>query len=308
MAEAPAISKAELQRYFRDRGIEFSDISGQISVELDVQTLSKTPYRLRLCIPENFPNSDPFLAVALHPRNLHQPRETLLPPNNAEFHTLGKTNDGLQVISLPRLTSNTNVSFFVHQIFAKGRLWVIAYEEYRMTGLSVAHYIREYRLAENETIPIPFWSETQVRRLEQEKQVLNDFFGPEQVKWNIEQRAFDVSIKSVQKKETYIFRVYLPQDYPNSCPVLALVYPDELLQVNGEPIPESSKEFHTERKKDGHLAICHYGRNEWFNPYNVASIVNMKALPWVNAYEQYRLQKNKSFAACLRQLSQDENQ
>ena len=313
MAQMPArnaqISKAELQQYFRDRRIESSEISGQVFVELDVQTLSKTLYRLRLCIPKDYPNSDPFLAV-VHPRKLYQQNGTILPPNDAQFLTHGKTDDGFQIISLPRLMPNTNASFFVHQIFAKGKLWVTAYEEHRTTGVNIAHYIHEYRLAENEIAskPIPFWSETQVRRLDREKQWLNEIFGSEQVKWSREQRAFDVTIKSTQKNETYIFRVYLRHDYPNSCPVLALVYPKELLQVNGEPLPESSKEFHTLGKKDGYLTICHYGSNEWFNPYKIANVVYMKALPWVNAYEQYKLQRNKSFKACLCQLSQESSQ
>ena len=313
MAQTPArnsqISKAELQQYFRDRRIESSEISGQIFVELDVQTLSKTLYRLRLCIPEDYPNSDPFLAV-VHPPELHQHNGTILPPNDAQFLTHGKTDDGFQIISLLRLMPNTNASFFVHQIFAKGKLWVTAYEEHRATGENIAHYIHEYRLAENEIAskPIPFWSETQVRRLEQEKQLLNEYFRSGQVKWSREQRAFDVTVKSMQEKETYIFRVYLRHDYPNSCPVLALVYPDELLQLNGEPVPESSEEFHTQGKKDGHLTICHYRQNEWFDSYSVAGIVNLKALPWVNAYEQYKLQRNMSFNACLRQLSQESTQ
>ena len=311
MAQAPARNSRpsieELRQYFRARDIECNEIHGQISIHADVETLPRSSYKLRICIPDGFPHSNPFLAV-VRPANLFQQNGlTALPRHNVEFHTLGTTNDGFQIISLPRLARTTNTSFFVHQILAEGRLWVTAYEEYRKTGVSVDDYIHGYRLAETESTSstsAPFWL-SQIQRVEQERQVLDDFFGAAQVKWSKQLRAFDVSTRSMRRQEPYIFRVYLPSDYPNSCPVLALVYPDRLMQVNGEPIPESSQEFHTLQRKDGHLTICHYGPNEWLNGYNVASIVNMKALPWANIYEEYMLQGNKSFKDCFSAFFQE---
>ena len=311
MAQAPARntrpSIEELRQYFRARDIEYNEIPGQTFTHADVETLSRSSYRLRLCIPDGFPHSNPFLAV-VRPADLFQQNGlTALPRNDGEFHTLGTTNDGFQIISLPRFARTTNASFFVHQILAEGRLWVTAYEEYRRTGVSVDDYIHGYRLVETESTSstsAPFRL-SQIQRVDDEREVLVDLFGAAQVKWSKKLRAFDVTTRSKRMQETYIFRVYLPSDYPNSCPVLALVYPGRLMQVNGEPVPEFSQEFHTLHRKDGHLTICHYGPNEWLNHYNVASIVNMKALPWANIYEEYMLQRDKSFKDCFSSFFQE---
>ena len=308
MAEArrPRISKEGLRRYFDERNLQVlqcNETPGQISVDFAVRSLTGTKYTLRLYIPEDFPLSNPTLAV-VQPPNLLQRNGTAIPENAAEFQTLGRTHEGFQRISPRYSTTNPNAGIFIHQIVMNGTLWLNAYEQHVATGVVLAHYIQQYRHAENEShsAPMQFWSDAQVRHLALERDRLHEYFGRGKVTWHNDRRAVDVTITSSQQK-TYILRVHFHHDYPNSCPSLAVVYPEELFQENGQPLPLHSQEFRTLGKKDGRLLICHFAPSEWMDNCKITRVF-MKGLVWVNAYEQYSGQNDKSFQDCLRELNQ----
>ena len=310
MAEArarPRISKEDLRRYFHQRNIQCNESSGQITVDFAVQTLAgRQQYKFRLYIPNGFPvSSDPTLAV-VDPPCLVQQNETAILQNSAEFQTLGRTREGFQILSLSYSTTTSNAGVFMHQIFMKATLWANAYEEHLATGVSLAQHIRQCNETENEShsTPVPFWLDAQVKRLAKEKVLLDQFFGADKVKWSHDRRAVDVKIKILQNKD-YTLRVYLHHDYPNSCPALAIVSPEELFQVNGEPLPLYSQDFNTLGKKHDCLIICHFGPNEWMDNCNITSVINMKGMVWLHAYEQYLAHPNNaSFQECLRELCQ----
>lgn len=291
--------KADLIQHFDNKDIRWTERT----VELDVKTFNGKQYTLQLCIPDDFPNSYPSLAV-INPKKLQQPNGSPILPNTAIFRTLGLTQEGFQSIShYP--SDNWQAGHFIHQIFKKGVFWVKAYEEYLATGESIDHYLRIYCQATCEIPAARCWSETQLRRLAREKEQLDEFYGPDKVKWTDEQmrKVVDVSVQSLQNKDLFTFRVYLSDDFPSSYPELAIIFPEELLKVNGEPLPENSLEFHTLGRKDGHLEICHFGSANWMDCYNITSVIG-KGQAWVNAYEHYLLKKDLSFKDCLCMVTQ----
>ena len=312
MAEAPEISRRpprisseDLRQYFQRSQIRFNtENSGRMTVDFDVQTLTRKCYLLRLYIPEGFPHSSPILAIVA-PSRLEQRNGAALPSNSPEFHTLCSTFEGFPVISLAYPTLNTNANIYVRQIFLKGVLWLNAYEEHLLTGVNPARYLQEYRQAENESASksVQFWSHTQIGRLAKEKTKLDGFFGEDCVTWSSDRRSVDVKVTPLQHETEYVLRVHLHHDYPNSCPTLAIIQPSVLLQVNGEPLPLNSQEFHTIARKDGHVLISHFLASEWMDNYDIVSVMR-KGQVWVNAYEQYILQRDKSFGDCLREFNQ----
>ena len=318
--EASRISRENLLQYLHGRNIVCEEDSGTITVDLTVYTLTGTPYKLRLYIPRDFPDSlDPDLAV-VHPPCPQQRNGTAIPHDSPEFGTLGRTSDGYQILSVSYSRATRSAAVFLHQIFIEGTLWVNAYEEHIATGVNLAQHIQQCRRVENEghvttveylylhtecrlsesTTSVQFWSDAQMKRLAREHEVLNAFFTS--VEWSEDRRAVDVKFELSEEK-TYILQVHLHHDFPNSLPILAIAHPEELLQVNGEPLPEESNEFATLKKKHDRLTICHFRPNEWMDNYDIKSVF-LKGKFWIEAYEQYLEGKGDTVRDCICRLSQ----
>ncbi|XP_028400697.1 uncharacterized protein LOC114523852 [Dendronephthya gigantea] len=310
MAEAPEpcsastpLTKGRLQRYFNRRNIPWacSERSEGITLELDVNTLRRNQYTLRLFIPEDFPDSTPKLAV-VKPAVLKQRDGTSVPSNALQFQTLGRFRtqehqETFQAIFVPYPPTTSEPGVYIQYIFMKGVEWLSAYEEHLITGEPVAETIRKYGQVKSVE---QIWSEPQKRRLVRESSLLDDCFpGPEDAQWSGDRKSIDVTFRT---EKVYVFRVHLPDDYPNSCPQLAIVYPEVLFQVNTQPLPLNSQEFRTLGEKDGALTICHFRPSEWKDNLTIASIVN-KGKVWVHAYEMY-LKGDMSFPDCLSSVQQ----
>ena len=107
------------------------------------------------------------------------------------------------------------------------------------------------------------WSLTQRERLAIEKATLEQYFRLG-VTWIDPRREtkVEVLLKSNSDKE-YKLRIYIPADFPNSCPALVVVQPKILLLKNGSRLPEGSSPFHTLPDTDGFHRICHFHPNVW---------------------------------------------
>ena len=107
------------------------------------------------------------------------------------------------------------------------------------------------------------WSPLQRERLAIEKEKLEKYFRLG-VTWIDPQNEtkVEVLLRSNSDKE-YILRIYIPADFPNSCPVLVVVQPKMLPLKNGTLLPESSYTFHTLPDTDGFHRVCHFYPPDW---------------------------------------------
>ena len=128
------------------------------------------------------------------------------------------------------------------------------------------------------------WSPDQIRRLAIERQILDSYF-PGRVTWISPHHSAKVEVKlQTNNDKNYALRVYLPGDFPNSCPIVVVASPASLVQRNGQPLPENSSSFHTLGDVDGHIAICHFYPPLW-NTQNTLFQVFLKGRLWIEAYE-----------------------
>lgn len=107
------------------------------------------------------------------------------------------------------------------------------------------------------------WTRLQRERLAIEKEKLERYFklGVTWIHPRHETKV-DVLLKSNSNKD-YKLRVYIPADFPNSCPALVVVEPKTLLLKNGSRLPQGNATFHTLVDTDGFHRICHFYPPGW---------------------------------------------
>ena len=130
------------------------------------------------------------------------------------------------------------------------------------------------------------WTRVQRDRLAIEKEKLEQYFRLG-VTWIDPQGETKVQVllKSNADRE-YKLRIYIPPDFPNSCPALVVVSPPKLLLKNGKWLPEMSYPFHTLQDTDGFHRICHFYPPDW-TPDITLYQVFMKGRLWIEAYEAH---------------------
>ena len=130
------------------------------------------------------------------------------------------------------------------------------------------------------------WTRVQRDRLAIEKEKLEQYFRLG-VTWIDPQGETKVQVllKSNADRE-YKLRIYIPPDFPNSCPALVVVSPPKLLLKNGKWLPEMSYPFHTLEDTDGFHRICHFYPPDW-TPDITLYQVFMKGRLWIEAYEAH---------------------
>ncbi|XP_020908535.1 uncharacterized protein LOC110246525 [Exaiptasia diaphana] len=146
------------------------------------------------------------------------------------------------------------------------------------------------------------WSVSQRKRLDVvEKGILESYFG-DKITWNDPQGKTTVELKiSTNSDNHYTLRIYLPSDYPNSCPELTVASPKELKRKDGTPMNGfASDADHTYGTKDGLIKICHFHQGKWTNEYTLYQVF-MKGLLWLEAYESHR-QTGKPISTYLREI------
>ena len=131
------------------------------------------------------------------------------------------------------------------------------------------------------------WSLSQRQRLARERNELEAYFR-DTVKWinPTDQHATKVEVTvTCSNDKEYTLRVYLPSDFPNSCPSMIVSSPCYCLKKNsGSFLNVSSSEDHTLSSKDGCTQICHCKPDLWRNDNTLNQVIT-KGLIWLEAYE-----------------------
>ena len=128
------------------------------------------------------------------------------------------------------------------------------------------------------------WSNYQLRRLQQEKEILAKYFQG-RVRWsNINGRTKVQVQMTSNSNRNYTLSITLSDDFPHSCPILLVEYPSSLSQRNGMALPHNSQEFHTLHNLSGLVSICHFVPNAWTNE-NTLYQVFIKGRLWIEGYE-----------------------
>ena len=130
------------------------------------------------------------------------------------------------------------------------------------------------------------WSLGQRKRLALENTILESYFHRDKVKWINPTDEAQVEVKvTCSNDKKYILRVYLPPDFPNSCPSMVIISPCGLLKKrNGSLLNCMSGGDHTLSSKDGYTQICHFRPNLWRDENTIFQVI-MKGLVWLEAYE-----------------------
>ncbi len=131
------------------------------------------------------------------------------------------------------------------------------------------------------------WSVTQRQRLGFEKDLMENYFR-NRVTWinPTSDTKVEVRVTCTNDKQ-YTLRVYLPSDYPNSCPQMVVCSPSSYLRMkNGSILSGSSVVNHTLGSKDGCTQICHFRTDLWRDNNTLYQVI-MKGLIWLEAYEAH---------------------
>ena len=130
------------------------------------------------------------------------------------------------------------------------------------------------------------WSSQQQSRLSMEKSVLERYFRG-RVNWIDPTRRgstkVDVRVTTSNNK-VYTLRVFISEDFPNSCPVLVVSSPARPLTLRDGCQISSSTANHSWGTTDGRTQICHFMPAKWTSE-NTLYQVFMKGLLWLEAYE-----------------------
>jgi hypothetical protein len=107
------------------------------------------------------------------------------------------------------------------------------------------------------------WTPVQRERLVIEKNTLEKYFRLG-IAWIDPQNETKVEVVLKSNSDNvYTLRIYIPADFPNSCPILVVLQPKTLLLRNGSRLPEASYTFHTLPDCDGFHRVCHFYPPDW---------------------------------------------
>ena len=131
------------------------------------------------------------------------------------------------------------------------------------------------------------WSVTQQKRLGFEKDLLEKYFR-NRVSWMNPTANTRVEVRvTCTNDKQYTLRVYLPSDYPNSCPQMVVSSPSSCLRKkNGSQLSCMSGDDHTLESIDGCTQICHYNSGLWRDDNTLYQVI-MKGMIWLEAYEAH---------------------
>lgn len=131
------------------------------------------------------------------------------------------------------------------------------------------------------------WSSNQQAQLAAEKSRIEKYFPNGEILWNNSNSNYYawVQIKMTSNNnKSYTLRMYIPSDFPNSCPDMVMVSPSNLRQRNGTALPHESSVFHTIGKRDGYIKICHTRPGLWTAQTWLYELF-LKGRLWIEAYE-----------------------
>lgn len=131
------------------------------------------------------------------------------------------------------------------------------------------------------------WSPNQRQRLALEKHLMEKYFG-NKVSWIDPTGETKVEVKVIcSNDKRYTLRVYLPTDYPNSCPQMIVSSPSSCLRTrDGSALDSGSTAYHVLSSKHGCTQICHFRSDLWRSENTLYQVV-MKGMIWLEAYEAH---------------------
>ncbi len=129
------------------------------------------------------------------------------------------------------------------------------------------------------------WSTQQQRRLSQELEIMRRFFPT--MKWHNPTTPGSTYVEgplTTNSRQSYDLRVYVPEQFPATCPSMIIARPAPLRNRLGHPMTDASSAMHTLGIRDGGTLICHYHPSRWV-PENTLYKVLLKGRIWLEAYE-----------------------
>lgn len=148
------------------------------------------------------------------------------------------------------------------------------------------------------------WSASQKQRLAFEKELLEKYFCG-RVSWinPTGNTTVEVKVTCTNDKE-YVLRVYLPSDYPSSCPQMVVKPPyffaTYLWKKDWTRMTTANGTDHTYGSRDGYTQICHFKPSLWKGDNTLYQVV-MKGLIWLEAYEAH-LRTGNSLSTYLQEM------
>jgi ubiquitin-protein ligase len=130
------------------------------------------------------------------------------------------------------------------------------------------------------------WTQVQQQRLQVERQILKKYFPS--FSWINPTDSNNTRVEGSVRTNagnTYTLRVYVPSDFPNSRPDMAVTSPYPLKGHNGKDLYETDSSMHTLAPRDGYVKICHY--KDWL-PDLTLYLVVLKGRIWLEALEGHR--------------------
>ena len=106
-----------------------------------------------------------------------------------------------------------------------------------------------------------------------------------QVTWSDDSRQVDVTVNNGDK-----LRCYLPTDFPNGLPTLAVISPEPQLR-DGSEMPDGSDAFRTLRRHEGYITLCHYSKEDWKDNIHLHCVFT-KGIIWLDTYRCYITHNN----------------
>ena len=139
------------------------------------------------------------------------------------------------------------------------------------------------------------FSPGQKQRIILEKNILNKYFLG-RVSWS-GVKYVEITMQS-NSNHNYKLRVYIAEDFLNSCQELVVVEPKIMKKCDGEALPCPSYLFHTLSEKDGYIKIFHYILEIWTDDITFYQVF-MNGHLWIEAHEGH-LNTGKDISFYLR--------
>jgi hypothetical protein len=128
-----AIEKRIIDRFFPQSFVWANPTAGTYVIGL-LRTNGENRYRIKICVPDDYPNSAPS-AYVVEPRL----RGPTVYCTSAKMHTLAPDDDGHPQICHCRTWA---VSDTIYMILVKIRFWLEAYEGYCRTGEPIEVFLK----------------------------------------------------------------------------------------------------------------------------------------------------------------------
>ena len=126
----------------------------------------------------------------------------------------------------------------------------------------------------------------QTIRLENERKDLERNFQRHNVSWTSlsEETYVEVEV-TLSNEKKHVLRVYISNDFPNSCPSVVVISPSGILRrANGSLLGAASRRDHILPSRDGYTQICHFRSDIWMGDATLSQVVK-KGVIWLEAYE-----------------------